>query len=686
MIVMSLCPERYGNLEILLATTLSFLYNTPQLQKDLTLKQYCFSMGRHFRAHADKPQVASRSRQKVVTMNKGPDHILIIEDNPFDFKMASRLLARHQDLFTIEWACTLKQGLTALNSSRFDLLLLDLNLPDSRGIETLKPIREKVPTLPVIVLTSQDDESFAIEALKSGAQDYLIKGKIDRSLLERSIRYAIERQQTAIRLKTQNDFLLSILESLTHPFIVVNTDDLAIPLANSAAKSEWFKESLCCADPGSPGKRPYLCTGRSCPVKIVAETKKPLITKHQHTDGHGTERTQEIHAFPVFDQDHAVSQVIVYFMDTTEKENSKRESRRLSTVVQQSSDSILIMDTHETIRYVNPAFERMAGYSRDELLGKPYGMLLSQKHTREFFHGIKACLAQGESWSGVLISKKKDGTLYEEEVELSPVKNEQDRIISYVSTSRDITSKKRLESIAEAANLMTNIGYIFSGIRHEIGNPINSIKMALTVLNNHITTYSIDMIKEFTERCLDEVLRVEYLLKGLRNFSMYESLDIGKISVDECVKNFTNLIRDDFSSKNIAIHLELPPETVYACADPRALHQVLLNLVTNAADALVSVTEPRIVITLEKKMGLAIIHVRDNGCGMSAEERSNLFKPFHTSKRSGTGLGLVIVKKMLSTMNGTIKVQSEKNKGTTVMIFIPEDCAAHEEKTSLDYR
>ena len=623
-----------------------------------------------------------------MTMNDGPYNILIIEDNPFDFKMASRLLSRQNDRFVIEWAQTLESGIAKLASSCFDILLLDLNLPDSKGIDTVTPIRDLAPTLPVIVLTSQDDEAFAIEALKSGAQDYLIKGKIDRPLLERSIRYAIERQQAAIRVKTQNDFLLSILESLTHPFIVVNTCDQTIPLANSAARDVWFHDGVCCNSPESPGRRPYLCSGRECPVKIVAETREPLILNHQHENETSGARTHEIHAFPVFDPDGSgiVRQVIVYFVDITEKENSKKESRRLSTVVQQSSDSILIMDTDETIRYVNPAFERMAGYSEDELLGKPYAMLLSQKHTREFFNGIRADLARGKSWSGVLISKKKDDTLYEEEVVISPVKNEQDRIISYVSTSRDITSKKRLESIAEAANLMTNIGYIFSGIRHEIGNPINSIKMALTVLNNNITTYSIDMIKEFTERSLDEVLRVEYLLKALKNFSMYENLDIGRISVDECMKNFTSLIRDDFKNKNIAIRLELPQEPVYACADPRALHQVLLNLATNAADALSSVESPLIALRLERKLGLAIIHVIDNGCGMSREERSNLFKPFHTSKRNGTGLGLVIVKKMLSTMNSTLKVQSEKNKGTTVMIFIPEDCIDHEEKTSPDHR
>jgi PAS domain S-box-containing protein len=547
------------------------------------------------------------------------------------------------------------------------------------------PVRRYAPTLPVIVLTSQDDEASAITALKSGAQDYLIKGKIDRSLLERAIRYAIERQQAALHVKSQNDFLLSVLESLTHPFIVVDVKARTITLANSAAQNEWFKEGVCCNSPGSQNTRPYLCNGYPCPVTAVSDAKEPVMLKHSFTSETGDIRTHEIHAFPVFDTDSSVKQVIVYILDITDIENSKRESQRLSKVVQQSSDSILIMDTTENIRYVNPAFEQMSGYSHAELLGQPYSLLLSQKHTKDFFNSIRGELAQGKSWGGVLISKKKDDTLYEEDVVISPVKNETGKIINFVSTSRDITSKKRLESIAEAANLMTNIGYIFSGIRHEIGNPINSIKMALTVLNNNIENYSIDMIKEFTERSLDEVLRVEYLLRALKNFSMYENLDIGKICIDECLKNFTGLIRDDFKKQNITIDLQLPPAPVYACADPRALHQVLLNLVTNAADALSSVKAPIISLRLEKKARLIIIYVSDNGCGMTAEERANLFKPFHTSKRNGTGLGLVIVKKMLSTMNSTIKVQSEKKKGTTVMIFIPEDSSHHEEKTLINH-
>jgi len=607
-------------------------------------------------------------------MNDENCRILIIEDNPFDFKLTSKLLSKSSTTYSIEWANTLGDGIKKLGAFVFDAILLDLNLPDSNGIVSLMTIRSLVPTTPVIIITSQDDENTAVLALKSGAQDYLIKGKIEKFLLERSIRYSIERQQAAFRLKAQNDFLMSILESLTHPFIVVEAQNHTITIANSSARKNWLKEMICCSEPDQANHRPHPCWKDSCPVKAVIETKKPVMMKHHYKDDFEKSMTNEVHAFPVMDSEgENVKQVIVYFLDISEQENSKRKYQRLSTVVQQSSDSILIMDTDEIIQYVNPAFEQMTGYSGSEIIGRPYSFLASSKHTNEFFRHIRTTLEKGLSWSGVLISRKKDATMYEEDVVITPVKNEKKQIINFVSTSRDITTKKRLESIAEAANLMTNIGYIFSGIRHEIGNPINSIKMALTVLNNNINNYTIDMIKEFTERSLDEVLRVEYLLKALKNFSMFENLDIKKINLNEFLNNFAGLIKEDFLEKNITIKTILTPETAHACADPRALHQVLLNLVTNAVDALSGIEAPVILLKLEKKTRLFIIEISDNGCGMTPEEHSYLFKPFYTSKRNGTGLGLVIVKKMLSKMNSTIKILSEKDKGTSAMIFIPED-------------
>ena len=106
--------------------------------------------------------------------------------------------------------------------------------------------------------------------------------------------------------------------------------------------------------------------------------------------------------------------------------------------------------------------------------------------------------------------------------------------------------------------------------------------------------------------------------------------------------------------------------------DPRALHHVFLNLLTNAADALNETEDPCIEIKLKTSEGLVCIDVVDNGCGMDRDELENLFKPFYTSKQNGTGLGLVIVKKMLAKMQSTIKIKSRKRFGTRVMLFIPE--------------
>ena len=147
----------------------------------------------------------------------------------------------------------------------------------------------------------------------------------------------------------------------------------------------------------------------------------------------------------------------------------------------------------------------------------------------------------------------------------------------------DITEKKRLESIAEAANLMENLGYIFSGIRHEIGNPLNSVKMALSVLSLNLDRYPKSTIKEFIDRALGEASRVEYLLKALKNFSLFESPTWNRLSCRiSCTISFPSWKRIfPAAHQNKAGHAE---EKIRVLTDHRAFHQVLLNLLTNAAE------------------------------------------------------------------------------------------------------
>ena len=602
-----------------------------------------------------------------------PYHILIIEDNLSDFHLAAKMLSKGPIAYTVKGVVTLKEGIQTLSIETFNLLFLDLNLPDSKGLETLHRINEKVPEIPIIVLTSKDDEETAVAALQSGAQDYLIKGSIHPVLLNRSVRYAMERKQVANVLKQQYEFLSSILESFTHPFIVVDAQTSQICIANSAHRENRFHKPSVYFDMEGGYRAPSATDQVVCPVRRVRMGKAPVTVYHSFTKENHGEVSMEIEAFPILDQRNQVDRVILSVHDISASETAKRELNRLSTVIKQSPDSVMIMETDGTIVYVNPAFERITGYAYPDIVGKPHTLLLSDRNPIPLVREIHDALKSGNVWQGEVVTRKRNGLLFEEEMRISPVRDEIGEIINFVAISRDITGQKRLESIAEAANLMTNIGYIFSGIRHEIGNPINSIKMALTVLNNNMATYSREMIKEFTERCLGEIIRVEYLLRALKNFSMFETPDVSCVRLDLFIKDFIALVNDDFMKKGITIHMDLPHGPVFGYADPRAMHQVFLNLFTNAADALTDVAAPRITVVLRKEARLVCIEVSDNGIGMSEAEIINLFQPFYTSKANGTGLGLVIVKKMLAKMNSTIKIRSQKGCGTRVLIFIPED-------------
>ncbi len=237
---------------------------------------------------------------------------------------------------------------------------------------------------------------------------------------------------------------------------------------------------------------------------------------------------------------------------------------------------------------------------------------------------------------------------------------------------QDITEKSRLESIAEAVEMMNNIGYIFSEIRHELGNPTNSIKMTMEVLRNNIHKYSKETILNYVDRALADLGRVEYLLKSLRSFSLYENLNVKNHHMPSLVEKFLSLVERDSANKGIAIKTRIEPDVLYGLADQRALQQVMLNILSNAVDAVIGRDSPEIVISMRKAGKLVLIIFEDNGCGIPENQKNNLFKPFFTSKSEGTGLGLAIAKKMLAKMSSAIDVRSEENVGTTVTISIPE--------------
>ena len=171
---------------------------------------------------------------------------------------------------------------------------------------------------------------------------------------------------------------------------------------------------------------------------------------------------------------------------------------------------------------------------------------------------------------------------------------------------------------------------------------------------------------------MTEISRVEFLLRALKSFSIFEKPEIQDIHIDDFLVRFIALVRNDLYQSGIEISKIVDSNVTSVRADPRLLHQVLLNLITNASDALEDQMNKKINVRVMKQDDLVAIIVEDNGCGMSKEAQANLFKPFYTTKTRGTGLGLMITLKMVTLMKGNMEIKSTKDKGTSVTIVIPE--------------
>jgi PAS domain S-box-containing protein len=351
-------------------------------------------------------------------------------------------------------------------------------------------------------------------------------------------------------------------------------------------------------------------------------------------------------------------------------EQLREKEQRYRTLFEDSMDAIVCITTDGDLFDFNPAALALFGCSQEKMANRKITDFYAKPIEGRRF--LSTITDQGAVKEFEARLKNEDGTTMDCLLTFYQMGVGNKPINGYQGIVRDVTRKKRLESIAEAANLMKNIGYVFSGIRHEIGNPINSVKMTLTVLNKNLETYSRPKVADFLQRALAELNRVEYLLKSLRNFSIYEKPLLAEVRLVPFLDNFLDLVKTDLQKLGIHISRHIAPDVTCTFTDARALQQVLLNLFTNAMDAVHGRPAPTVEIRVDRYDRLVRIVVKDNGCGMTDAEMEDLFKPFLTSKPSGTGLGLVIVRNMLTKLHGSIQIESQKDRGTQVTLLLPE--------------
>ena len=370
--------------------------------------------------------------------------------------------------------------------------------------------------------------------------------------------------------------------------------------------------------------------------------------------------------------------------DITESKRAQEELKRLSAAIEQASDSVIVADTRGVILYANPASQTLTGLALSELVGNTLDVLRSNKQTDSFYRRLWDTVRRGEAWSGHIINVRADGTRYDTDTTMSPVRDVAGRVQYVVTNSRDITREAELEVQLRHSQRMEAIGVMAGGIAHDFNNILTPVmgytEMALNRpgLDAKVCGY----LKEIASAGR----RASELVQQILTFSRQTEQVKQPVQVDSIIKESLKLLRAAIPS-TITIRQRIFGRGMQALADASQIHQVVMNLCTNAFHAMrerggvmeVVLDTTRLDVPLVLLEGTLPagdylrLSVSDSGQGMDEETRKKIFLPFFTTKQvgEGTGLGLSIVHGIVVGMGGSIQVDSEVGRGTKFTVYFP---------------
>jgi len=390
--------------------------------------------------------------------------------------------------------------------------------------------------------------------------------------------------------------------------------------------------------------------------------------------------------------------VIGTLLDVTERRQVEEELRRLSIAVEQAAEDVIITDPEGFIQYVNPAFETITGYSRMEAVGRTPRFLKSDRHDAVFYEHLWRTIKNGEIWTGRITNRCKNGKLIQEDTTISPLTTSTGKLMGYVALKRDVTESMRMEAQLRQAQKMEAIGTLAGGIAHDFNNILGAM-MGYAELAKFKTADK--KIHPYLEQILKACDRSRDLVKQILTFSRQQEQEKRPVAVTPIVKEAMKLLRSSLPA-TVEIRQTYANRHDTVLADPTQIHQVLINLCTNALHAMRN-REGVLDVRLEEQLlspedppydpelregAYLKLTVSDTGEGIDPVLKDKIFDPFFTTKDAGegTGLGLSVVYGIVKDYGGVIAVESEPSQGTVFTIYLPllDADGRHEEKEMAD--
>jgi PAS domain S-box-containing protein/putative nucleotidyltransferase with HDIG domain len=397
--------------------------------------------------------------------------ILIVEDNPLDSDLMTIRLKKDGLEFDWQRVDTETDYLLALNHPP-DVILSDWSLPEFSGLRALQILQESGLNVPFIIVTGSIGEEAAVEALHQGANDYLLKDRPER--LGQAVRNALQQ-------KKQNEQHQRIEEMQNLLTTALNATANAIVITDIEGTIEWVNPAFSILT-GYPsfeaiGKNPRdLVKSGLQPLEFYKQMWETILDgnvwrgelTNRKKDGQLYSEEQTI--TPVRNSSGQISQFISVKQDITRRKQTEDTFRKLSRVLEQTTEIVFITDLNGVIEYVNPAFESLTGYSKEESLGKTPRILKSGVYSVKEYEALWATILAGNILHGVVTNRKKNGELYHQETTISPLRDGQGKITHFVSTGKDIT--ERMQADEESKNRLAKL------------EAVNQISVALRAAQN----------------------------------------------------------------------------------------------------------------------------------------------------------------------------------------------------------
>ncbi len=611
--------------------------------------------------------------------------ILHLEDNPADAELVRILLQQEWADCEIEVLATRPAYFASLQTGGHDLILSDLGLPGFDGMEALKLAHEQAPDIPFVFLSGTIGEERAIEAVRHGAADYVLKDRMLR--LPLAIQHAVHEarhrreQRLAEQALAANEVLLRLFIAHTPAAIAM----LDTEMRYLQVSRRWLTDY-------SLGEANVI--GRSH-YEVFPEIPERWKVIHQRVLAGATERRDEDsfaradgstewlqwEARPWRQPDGRIGGLIFFTQVITVRKQAEQRLHELVEILDRAPVAVVINDLAHRNVYWNKGAEMILGRKAAEAHNRTAEELNPPETLAHILPARAATFEKGE-WRGEVPFSTPDGRRLIVDLVMSLIRDDDGRPRARLTIGTDVTEKKKLEEQFLRAQRLESLGMLSAGIAHDLNNVLAPILMAAPLLRAHASHPADLRMLDTMEKSAE---RGAALVRQILTFSHGTSGGKSLLPARPLLLDALGIIEHTFP-KSIALVREMADDLWPIQANPTQIHQVLLNLCVNARDAMPAGGTLR-VTALNRRLGekeaaqlpggrageFVVVQVADTGTGIPAKILPRIWEPFFTTKSAdrGTGLGLSTVRGIVENQQGFIELQTEAGRGTTFSVYLP---------------